>query len=94
MQKTQVSPHTCFSDNQFAYITVQKAIQHAKFYMDIPEAMGPEQAFLKETMYQSTDESQEESLNEDSGDPAVDLDTENEGPISHHSQSLRPEKGH
>ena len=45
-------------------------------------------------MYQSMDESQEESLNEDSGDPAVDLDTENEGPILHHSQSLRPEKGH
>ena len=94
MQKTQVSPHTCFSDNQFAHITVQKAIQHAKFYMDVPEAMGPEQAFLKETMYQSMDESQEESLNKDSGDPAVDPDTEDKGPISHHLQSLRPERGH
>ena len=66
----------------------QKANQRAKYRVDVPEAIGPEWAFLKETIYQSTDESDEDSLNDEDGNAAVDPDTEDEGPISRHSQKL------
>ena len=58
--------------------------------MDVPEAAGPEWAFIQETMYQSTDESEDEVLTDEEGSPALDPDTEGEGPISCNSQ--RPGK--
>lgn len=50
--------------------------------MELPAAGGPEWDFITETMYQSTDESEDETPTSEAGLPAVDPDTEDDGPIS------------
>ena len=61
--------------------------------MLVPEVAGPEWAFIGETMYQSTDESQEETLTGEGGHPAVDPDTDEEAPISRNVQTGRSKRG-
>ena len=63
-------------------MNVQKATARNKYRGDVPDAAGPEWAFIGETMYQSTDESEEEILTGEGGHPAVDPETDEEGPIS------------
>lgn len=60
-----------------------------KCRVQVPEAAGPEWAFIEETMYQSTDESQDESLTGDAEIPAVDPETDEEGPISRKAQKVK-----
>ena len=53
----------------------------------VPEAAGPEWAFIGETMYQSTDESEEETLTGVGRNGGLDPQTDDEGPISRNAQT-------
>ena len=63
-------------------LPVQKASVCKRFRAAVPDAAGPEWEFIGETMYQSTDKSEEETLTGEGRQTAVDPDTEDEGPIS------------
>ncbi|ETW82455.1 hypothetical protein HETIRDRAFT_120750 [Heterobasidion irregulare TC 32-1] len=64
----------------------QKANSRKMYRVLVPEAAGPEWAFIGETMYQSTDESEEETLTGAGGNGGLDPQTDDEGPISRNAQ--------